>query len=151
MVILPSGVTTQIVAVEGNLPAVRVQLADEIDASRGDVIAAADDPPHTVPSVVATVAWMHDKPLLQGAHVLIKHATRTLKAVATVLHDKLDVTTLASDSQVSSIGLNEIGTVSFITSLSLPIDPYVLNRTMGSFIVIDPVTNATVGAGMINR
>ncbi len=151
VVILPSGVITQIVAVEGNLPAVRVQFADEIDASRGDVIASADDPPNTVPSLVATVVWMHDKPLLPGAHVLVKHATRTLKAVATVLHDKLDVTTLASDSQVAGLGLNEIGTVSFITSLPLPVDPYVQNRTMGSFIVIDPVTNATVGAGMINQ
>ena len=149
VVVLPSGVRTTIAAVAGTLPAVRVQLADEVDVSRGDVIAAADDAPHTVPQVIARVAWMHDKPLTPGAHVLVKHATRTVKAVATVLHDRLDVTTLASDRDVHQLGLNEIGTVSFITALPLPVDAYAANRTMGSFVVIDPVTNATVGAAMV--
>ena len=149
VVVLPSGVRTTISAVEGTLPAVRVQLADEVDVSRGDVIAAADDAPHTVPQLRARVAWMHDKPLKAGAHVMVKHATRTVKAVATILHDRLDVTTLESDREVTELGLNEIGTVSFITSSSLPVDPYSVNRTMGSFIVIDAVTNATVGAGMV--
>ncbi len=149
VVVLPSGVRTTIAAVAGTLPAVRIQLADEVDVSRGDVIAASDDAPHTVPQVIARVAWMHDKPLRPGAHVMVKHATRTVKAVATVLHDRLDVTTLARDRDVHELGLNEIGTVSFITSLPLPVDAYAANRTMGSFIVIDPVSNATVGAAMV--
>jgi sulfate adenylyltransferase large subunit len=149
VVVLPSGVHTSIAAVEGTLPAVRVQLADEVDVSRGDVIAAAADPPATVPSVIARVAWMHQKPLAPGAHVLVKHATRTVKAVATVLHDRFDVTSLEWDAQIDQLALNEIGTVSFITSLPLPIDPYATNRTMGSFIVIDPVSNATIGAGLV--
>ena len=92
---------------------------------------------------------MSDKPLTQGAHVMVKHATRTVKAVATILHDRLDVTTLDAEKGIDRLGLNEIGTVEFLTSLPLPVDAYADNRTMGSFIVIDEVTNATVGAGMV--
>jgi len=149
VVVLPSGTRSRIAAVEGTLPAVRVQLADELDVGRGDVIAAAAEPPRAVAHVQARVAWMGDVPLRQGAHVLVKHATRTVRAVATVLHDRLDVTTLHAEQGVAQLGLNEIGTVSFITSLPLAVDPYEVNRTTGSFIVIDEVTNATVGAGMI--
>jgi sulfate adenylyltransferase subunit 1 (EFTu-like GTPase family) len=128
---------------------VRLQLEHELDVSRGDVIADAHDAPHTVPQIVARVAWMADKPLRAGSHVLLKHGTRTVKAVAAQLHDRLDVATLDTDTGVDELGLNEIGTVTFITSLPLPVDAYATNRTMGSFIVIDEVTNGTVGAGMV--
>jgi sulfate adenylyltransferase subunit 1 (EFTu-like GTPase family) len=149
IVVLPSGTRSRIAAVEGNLPAVRVQLADELDVGRGDVIASAEAAPDIVAHVRARVAWMSDKPHKQGAHVIVKHATRSVKAVATILHDRLDVTTLDAEVGVDQLGLNEIGTVSFITSLPLPVDVYAVNRTMGSFIVIDEVTNATIGAGMV--
>jgi sulfate adenylyltransferase large subunit len=149
IVVLPSGTHSRIAAVEGTAPAIRVQLENELDVSRGDVIAAAEGAPEAAPHITARVAWMHEKPLRSGNHVLIKHATRTVKAVVTVLHDKLDVTTLATNSDVTELLLNEIGTVTFVTALPLPVDPYRVNRTMGSFIVIDEVTNATVGAGMI--
>jgi bifunctional enzyme CysN/CysC len=149
VVVLPSGTRSTISAVEGNARAVRVQLADELDVGRGDVIASADAPPQTVAHLHARVAWMSDKPLTQGAHVMVKHATRTVKAVATILHDRLDVSTLQSEKGITQLGLNEIGTVEFLTSLPLPVDAYSDNRTMGSFIVIDEVTNATVGAGMV--
>jgi sulfate adenylyltransferase large subunit len=149
IVVLPSGTRSRISAVEGTAPAVRIQLDDELDVSRGDVIAAVDEPPVAGAHLTARVAWMNDKPLRSGNHVLIKHATRTVKAVATVLHDKLDVTTLDANPDVTELALNEIGTVTFVTSLPLPVDPYRVNRTMGSFIVIDEVTNATVGAGMV--
>jgi sulfate adenylyltransferase large subunit len=149
VVVLPSGTRSRIAAVEGNAPAVRVQLEHELDVSRGDVIAAADDAPHTVPQLTARVAWMADKPLRTGNHVLIKHGTRTVKAVATILHDRLDVTTLEHEQGVDELGLNEIGTVTFITAQSLPVDDYATNRTTGSFIVIDEVANGTVGAGMV--
>jgi sulfate adenylyltransferase large subunit len=151
IVVLPSGTRSRIAAVEGNAPAVRIQLEHELDVSRGDVIAAADDAPTVVPQIDARVSWMADKPLRVGNHYLLKHGTRTVKAVATILHDKLDVATLQSLSDVSELELNEIGTVSFITALPLPVDAYATNRTMGSFIVIDEVTNATVGAGMIRE
>jgi sulfate adenylyltransferase large subunit len=151
IVVLPSGTRSRVAAVEGNAPAVRIQLEHELDVSRGDVIAAADDAPTVVPQIDARVAWMADKPLRVGSHYLLKHGTRTVKAVATILHDKLDVTTLHSHADATELELNEIGTVSFITALPLPIDAYATNRTMGSFIVIDEVTNATVGAGMIRE
>ncbi len=149
IVVLPSGTSSRIAAVEGNAPAIRVQLEHELDVSRGDVIADAHDAPRTVPQIVARVAWMADKPLRAGSHVLLKHGTRTLKAVATQLHDRLDIATLTSEAGVDELGLNEIGTVTFITSLPLPVDAYATNRTMGSFIVIDEVSNGTVGAGMV--
>ena len=149
IVVLPSGTHSRITAVEGNAHAVRVQLEHELDVSRGDVIAEAHDAPQTVPQIVARVAWMADKPLRAGSQVLLKHGTRTGKAVATQLHDRLDIATLTSEQGVDELGLNEIGTVTFITSLSLPVDAYATNRTMGSFIVIDEVTNGTVGAGMV--
>ena len=149
IVVLPSGTRSQIAAVSGTAPAIRVQLAHELDVSRGDVIAAAVDPPTASPHLLARVAWMHDTALRAGSHVLIKHGTRTVKAVASILHDRLNVTTFASDTDVDQLGLNEIGTVTFITSLPLPVDAYATNRTMGSFIVIDELTNATVGAGMV--
>ena len=149
IVVLPSGTRSRITAVEGNAPAVRIQLEHELDVSRGDVIAAADDPPHTVPQLTARVAWMGEKPLRAGNHVLVKHGTRTVKAVATILHDRLDVTTLEHDHGVDELALNEIGTVTFITAQSLPVDDYGTNRTTGSFIVIDEVSNGTVGAGMV--
>ena len=149
VVVLPSGTRSRIAAVAGNLPAVRVQLADELDVGRGDVIASAVQPPQTVHHLHARVAWMGEKPLTQGAHVMVKHATRTVKAVATILHDRLDVTSLDAETGISQLALNEIGTVEFLTSLPLPVDDYSANRTMGSFVVIDDVTNATVGAGMV--
>jgi len=149
VVVLPSGTRSRIAAVEGNAPAVRIQLADELDVSRGDVIAAAADRPDVQPNITARVAWMNDKPLRPGGHVLVKHATRTVKAVVTQLHDTLDIATLTSVPGAEQLELNEIGTVTFITALPLPVDAYEVNRTMGSFIVIDEVTNATVGAGMI--
>jgi bifunctional enzyme CysN/CysC len=149
VVVLPSGTRSRIAAVAGNLPAVRVQLADELDVGRGDVIASATQPPQTVHHLHARVAWMGEKPLTQGAHVMVKHATRTVKAVATILHDRLDVTSLDAETGISQLALNEIGTVEFLTSLPLPVDDYSANRTMGSFVVIDEVTNATVGAGMV--
>ena len=149
VVVLPSGMRSRIAAVEGTAPAVRVQLADEVDVSRGDVIAAADSPPVVHRQITARVAWMTEAPLRAGARVLIKHATRTTKAVVAALHDKLDVTTLTSNVDIEELAMNEIGTVSFITSLPLPTDPYRRNRVMGSFIVIDEVTSATAGAGMI--
>ncbi|MCB1001705.1 MAG: 50S ribosome-binding GTPase [Acidimicrobiales bacterium] len=149
IVVLPSGTRSRIAAVEGNAPAVRVQLEHELDVSRGDVIASADDAPLTVPQLTARVAWMGEKPLRSGHHVLVKHGTRTVKAVATILHDRLDVTTLEHEQGVDELALNEIGTVTFITAQSLPVDDYATNRTTGSFIVIDEVTNGTVGAGMV--
>jgi len=149
VVVLPSGMRSHIAAVEGTAPAVRVQLADELDVSRGDLIAAVDLPPGVATEVTARVAWMGDKPLQQGAQVLIKHATRTVKAVASTLRDRLDVTTLDTVAALDALALNEIGTVTFRTATPLAFDAYDVNRTTGSFIVIDPVSNATVGAGMI--
>ncbi len=149
VVVLPSGTRSRIAAVEGTAPAVRVQLADELDVSRGDVIAAAADPPAQRTEVTARVAWLGERPLTAGARVLLKHTTRTVKAAASELHDRLDVATLDLRPGDGQLALNEIGTVTFTTAQPLPVDDYAANRTTGSFIVIDEVTNATVGAAMV--
>ncbi len=149
IVVLPSGQRSTVRAVEGREPAVRVQLADELDVGRGDMIVAAADTPIVTTELTATVAWLGEPALSPGARVVVKHTTRTVKAIATRLHDRLDVTSLEREPGVAHLAVNEIGTVTFTTAAPLAVDPYTENRLTGSFIVIDESTNATLGAGMV--
>jgi bifunctional enzyme CysN/CysC len=128
---------------------VRVQLADELDVGRGDMIVSATDTPRVTTELTATVAWLGEPALSAGARVVVKHTTRTVKAIVTRLHDRLDVTSLEREPGVANLAVNEIGTVTFTTAAPLAVDPYSENRLTGSFIVIDESTNATLGAGMV--
>jgi sulfate adenylyltransferase large subunit len=157
VVVLPSGRRTTVAGIDtadGELEhavarqAVTVRLAEEIDVSRGDAICAADEPPQVVSTLEATVCWMADAPLRPGARVLVKHTTRTVKALVTALHDRLDVTTLER-GPVESLGLNDIGRVWLRTASPLAVDDYAHDRTTGAFLVVDEATGATLGAGMI--
>jgi sulfate adenylyltransferase large subunit len=158
VVVLPSGRRTTVAGIDtadGELSqavarqAVTLRLAEELDVSRGDVIAAADEPPQVVSTLEATVCWMADAPLRPGARVLVKHTTRTVKAMATALHDRLDVTTLER-GEVDALGLNDIGRVTLRTASPLAVDPYADDRTTGAFLVLDEATGATLGAGMVD-
>jgi sulfate adenylyltransferase subunit 1 (EFTu-like GTPase family) len=91
---------------------------------------------------------MADAPLRPGARVLVKHTTRTVKAVVTALHDRFDVTTLES-GPVEQLGLNDIGRVSLRTASPLVVDAYADDRTTGAFLLVDEVTGSTLGAGMV--
>jgi sulfate adenylyltransferase subunit 1 (EFTu-like GTPase family) len=110
--------------------------------------------PHNQPpaaqDVQAMVCWMTDsRPLAAGSRLIVKHTTRTVKAIVRDLQYRLDVNTLHRDEQAGRLGLNEIGRVTLRTTQPLFCEPYARNRTTGGLILIDEATNATVGAAMI--
>ncbi len=158
VVALPSGRRTTVAGIDtfdGPLDAavarqaVTVRLATELDVSRGDMLVAADAPPATVSTLQATVCWMADAPLRAGSRVLLKHTTRTVKAMVTGLTERLDVASLGSES-VEELRLNDIGRVSLRTASPLAVDVYADDRTTGAFILLDEATGNTLGAGMVD-
>jgi sulfate adenylyltransferase subunit 1 (EFTu-like GTPase family) len=128
--------------------AVTVRLADELDVSRGDLLAAAHAAPSPVSSFEATVCWMSDTAAEAGTRLLVKHTTRTVKAVVTALHDRLEVTCLQRE-EAPSLRLNDIGRVTLRVASPLAVEPYTSDRTTGAFVLLDEATGATVGAGMV--
>jgi sulfate adenylyltransferase large subunit len=155
---LPSGERTRIASIdtfdgpveEAYAPmSVTLLLEDEIDISRGDLLCHPGDAPELAREVEATVCWMADAPLRAGARYAIKHATHAARAVVDEVVDRVDVHTLTPDPAATQLGLNDIGRVRLRTSKPLAFDPYLRNRSTGSFILIDEATNDTVGAGMI--
>jgi len=157
VVALPSGQRTRVKSItawEGELArahapqSVVVSLEDEIDLSRGDMIAAVDASPRKTTRIEATVVWMHGKPLRVGATYLLKHASQTVKATVVELRSRIDVEHLAENS-TAQLGLNDIGQVVIETSRPLLADVYRESRATGSFILIDQTDNGTAGAGMI--
>ncbi|MBI5338058.1 MAG: sulfate adenylyltransferase subunit CysN [Mycolicibacterium rufum] len=159
VVVLPTGKTSRITAIEGPggpvqeaFPpmAVSVSLADDIDISRGDLIARPNNQPRVTQDFDATVCWMADEASLEpGRDYLIKHTTRTTRVRVTALDYRLDVNTLHRDKTATALKLNELGRVSLRSQVPLLLDEYSRNAATGSFILIDPNTNGTVAAGMI--
>jgi bifunctional enzyme CysN/CysC len=130
--------------------AVVVTLADDIAVSRGDILCRPNNRPTMTHDLEATVCWMDERaPLSEGRTLLLKQSTRTVRAVVQSLQYRLDVNGLHRDDTATTLALNEIGRVWFHCTEPLLVDDYTTNRTTGSFIVIDPVTNATAGAGVI--
>ena len=155
--VLPGGRTTTVAGIDtfdGELSAavagqaVTVRLATELDVSRGDLLVASGDAPAVTSTFEATLCWMSDTPLRPGQRLLLKHTTRTVKAVVTELHDALDVTSL-SRSPAAELGLNDIGVVTLRTAAPLAPDDYVTDRRTGAFVLVNEATGATVAAGMI--
>jgi bifunctional enzyme CysN/CysC len=161
VVVLPIGKTTTIAAIEGptgpvaeafSPMAVSVSLTDEIDISRGDMIARTNNQPRVAQEFDATVCWMADAAALEpGRDYIIKHTTRTTRAKVTALDYRLDVNTLHRDKTASALKLNELGRITLRTQVPLLLDEYTRNASTGSFILIDPNTNGTVAAGMVLR
>lgn len=161
VVVLPVGKTTRITAIDGpNGPvpeafppmAVSISLADEIDISRGDLIARTHNQPRVAQEFDATVCWMADNAALEpGRDYVIKHTTRATQARVTALDYRLDVNTLHRDKSATALQLNELGRISLRTQVPLLLDEYSRNPSTGSFILIDPHTNGTVAAGMVLR
>ena len=129
---------------------VNVTLEDEIDVSRGDVLVGEEDRPSTGTEFEATVVWMHPDPLDLHKIYMLKHTTRTVRARVKQVRNRIDVNTLEK-SAATSLDMNDIAEVDIKTTLPLFFDPYRVNRTMGSFIIIDQHTNATVAAGIIEQ
>jgi bifunctional enzyme CysN/CysC len=159
VVVLPIGKTTRVTAIDGPTGpvaeafppmAVSVSLADEIDISRGDLIARTNNQPRIAHEFDATVCWMADAAALEpGRDYVIKHTTRTTRARITGLDYRLDVNTLHRDKTATALKLNELGRISLRTQVPLLLDEYTRNASTGSFILIDPDTNGTVAAGMV--
>jgi bifunctional enzyme CysN/CysC len=154
---LPSGRTShvsRIVTHDGDLPravagqAVTLVLADEIDVSRGDVLCAADAPAGVADQFQATVIWMHEEPMLPGRPYLIKLGARTVTGSITAPKYKVNVNTL-EHLAAKQLELNEIGVCNLSLDRAVPFDAYADNREMGGFILIDKLSNDTVGAGLI--
>ncbi|MGN6496367.1 MAG: sulfate adenylyltransferase subunit CysN, partial [Tsuneonella sp.] len=156
--VLPSGKTStveRIVTFDGDLPeagagqAVTLTLADEIDCSRGNVIAVADDPPQVADQFEATIVWLADEALHVGRGYWLKLATQTVSASVAQPKYEIDVNSL-DHLAAKTLELNQIGVAEVTTDRPLVFEPYEQNRTLGGFILIDKVTNATVAAGMLN-
>jgi sulfate adenylyltransferase large subunit len=157
IVVLPGGQRTSVASidsydgeVEVAFPtmSVTLRLADDIDVSRGDMIAAPEDEPVAARELRAHICWMSDKPLAPRSRYSIKQTTRTARAVVEEIEHRVDINSL-EHVPASELGLNEIGRVLLRVSSPLVVDPYSRNRTTGSFILIDESSNDTVGAGMI--
>jgi bifunctional enzyme CysN/CysC len=131
---------------------VSIELADDIDVGRGDVFVSAADqapPPVLAREIDATVCWFQDSPLRAGDRLAFKQGTRTVRATVQDLHTKLDPETLDELDGPVELVLNDIGAVTLRTSSVVVADPYAENRDSGAFILIDEVSNDTVGAGII--
>jgi bifunctional enzyme CysN/CysC len=128
---------------------VTITLTDEIDVSRGDVLAAAASPPGVADLFQATVIWMHEEPMLPGRPYFIKLGTRTMTASITTPKYKVNVNTL-EHLAAKQLELNEIGVCNLSLDRPVAFDPYADNREMGGFILIDKLSNDTVGAGLLS-
>jgi bifunctional enzyme CysN/CysC len=158
VLVLPSGFTSTITAIdtadgpvsEAFPPmSVTVRLADEIDISRGDMLCRPHNAPMPAQNIDAMVCWMTERPLQPRHKIVVKHTTRSARAMVKDIQYRLDVNTLHRDETASQLGLNDVGRVQLRTMAPLMVDPYQRNRATGGFILVDETTNTTVGAGMI--
>src|SRR4051794_30413373 len=158
VVVLPSGAHTKIASIDvhgGSVDeayppmSVALRLEDDLDVSRGDMIARPNNRPTVSDSFDATICWMSEKPLREGGRFTIKHTTRAARATVRQLRYRIDVNTLHRDLEAKALELNDIGRVTLRLSSPIAFDTYSRNRATGSFVLIDDATNDTVGAGMI--
>jgi sulfate adenylyltransferase subunit 1 len=155
--VLPSGLTSrvaQIFTLDGELAraaapqSVQLTLDDPLDVSRGDMIVKSDDLPRVTQEFAARICWFDAQPLDLARKYLVKHTTRTVKALVRAIEYKVDVNTLERHP-AANVRFNEIARVAIRTLQPLFVDPYATNRATGSFILIDETTNNTLAAGMI--
>ncbi|UFU02610.1 GTP-binding protein [Ruania suaedae] len=156
VVILPGGRHTTVEGIDtpgGELAeafapqSVAIRLSDEIDVARGDLIAAAADAPRPVKELTGTVSWLSDQPLRPGARVLLKHTTRTVRAIVTEVLGRLDLNSGAT-SPAEALELNDIGTVRVRLAEPVVAEDYATSRRTGAFLLIDAHDGNTLAAGM---
>jgi bifunctional enzyme CysN/CysC len=158
---LPSGFSTKVRRIEAagtEIPeafapmSVTLLLDDDVDISRGDMICRPNNRPAAAQDIEAMICWMaSETALARRSRLIVKHTSRTVKAIVTDLHYRIDVNTLHRDEAATQLGLNEIGRVRLRLTQPIFCDPYARNRTTGGLILIDEGTNATVGAAMITE
>ncbi|RJO69911.1 sulfate adenylyltransferase [Nocardia panacis] len=158
IVVLPSGIRTTVARIDtpdGELAlaqtgrSVTLLLTDEVDISRGDILASPADAPEPVDALDATVCWLGDKPLRPGARLLLKHGTRTTQAIVGALLERFDEQRLAPEPDPETLSLNDIGRISLRLAEPIPADDYRVNRHTGSFLLIDPAGGNTLAAGLV--
>jgi bifunctional enzyme CysN/CysC len=156
--VLPSGRESRVARIltaDGDLEAalagqsVTLTLASEVDVSRGDVLAVADDPPQVADQFEATIVWLHEEPMLQGRAYLMKTGSGTVSATIAPLKHRVNVNTLEHEP-AERLELNDIGVCELELDRAIAFEPYAANRTLGGFILIDRLSNNTVGAGLIS-
>jgi bifunctional enzyme CysN/CysC len=156
--VLPSGRTSTVARIltgEGEAESgvagqsVTLTLADEIDVSRGDVLAASETPPAVANQFEATIIWMHDEPLLQGRAYLLKIGTKTVSATVAPIKYRVNVNTM-EHLAAKKLDLNDIGVCGLDLDSAIAFEPYRESRVLGGFILIDRLTNNTVGAGLLH-
>lgn len=157
VVVLPAGLRSRVKAIvtaDGDLPeaiagdSVTLTLEDAIDISRGDMLVRAQNLPQKGQHLDATLCWMSDTPMQPQGTYWLQQTTRRVKALVTHLHYRIDVDTMHREA-TDTLHVNDIGRVELTTMQPLFYDPYQLNRSTGSFILIDPASHNTVAAGMI--
>ncbi len=164
---LPSGRRSRVASIstfDGELAeafapmSIALTLADEIDISRGDMLVSIENPPHVAHSFEADLVWMSEAPLDLARPLLLKQTTQTVKARVEAVLAVVDLNAITiqaeavpAEARPATLGLNAIGRVRIAGAKPLVFDPYRRNRGTGSFILIDPATNATVAAGMIGN
>jgi bifunctional enzyme CysN/CysC len=156
--VVPSGKTStvsRIVTLESDLDeaiagqSTTLCLTDEVDCSRGDVIAAADDPPQAADQFECTLVWMSDEPMVPGRSYWLKIGTETATATLQQPKYQVNVNTL-EHLAAKTLELNTIGVATIALNKAIVFEPYAISRQLGGFILIDKLSNATVAAGMIN-
>ncbi|MEO6652392.1 MAG: sulfate adenylyltransferase subunit CysN [Ilumatobacteraceae bacterium] len=156
--VLPAGTTStvdRIVTMDGDLDeavsgqSVTITLTDEIDVSRGDVLCAGDSPAEVADQFEAHVVWMHEDEMLPGRPYLMKIGTRTVGVTIANPKYRIDVNNF-EELAASTLGLNEIGVCNLSLDRAIPFDAYTSNRDMGGFVIIDKMTQNTVGAGLLH-
>ena len=160
LTILPQGVTTslsrievdgkEVEEVQAGTPAV-LHISDDIDISRGDYLVKADSEPHIEQTLEATLCWMDRRELQEGSRYLLQQRARLTKVIVKEIIYKIDVNTLAQDTESKSVKLNEIAKVQLKAASPLVYDPFEENPPMGSAILIDETSNATVAGVLINE
>jgi len=155
---LPSGKTStvkSVVTMGGELDeavagqSITITLEEEIDCSRGDVLATADDPPQVADQFETTIVWMDDEPLVVGRGYWLKLGTQMVSVTIAEPKYEIDVNTMEHLAS-QTLNLNQIGVCEITTDRRIVFDPYTENRALGGFILIDKITNHTVGAGMLH-
>jgi bifunctional enzyme CysN/CysC len=154
VVVLPSGLRSRVAAIEPTedaLPgqSVTLQLVDDVDVGRGDMLADPAAPPAVARELEARVCWMSEQPLQARAKLAVKQTTRTVRAVVEELVSVTDIRTLVDVPAPERLALNDIGVVRLRLAEPLCVDAYADNRTTGAFILLDEATNETVAAGMV--
>jgi sulfate adenylyltransferase subunit 1 len=130
---------------------VTIELQDDVDISRGNMIVPVDAPPMQLNNFVATISWMDEQPLVNSKMFLLQHGVNIVKAKITALQSKIDIHTMEEMNEVSQFKLNDIGRVGIKTARPIFADIYKDNPKNGAFILIDEFTNNTVAVGFIEK